>query len=628
VGALTPSDVKRWDVNAIHAVFQTASGRAATLQRLGENLNQVHNVLADWQGEAGEAFRVDLGKARRDIEADGAESRQVATGVSRAEADVRACKAELDDIERAADANGWTITPDWRIDVGNTGIGRDPIGFAAEQQALQEDLNACKVHAHNADHELATAIRGAVGEVQLDATGSPPGDAPPRQGPPNPADPRGKPPSLQDMLLPTGAGADDPARMPRSLEDMLMPTGAGAGDPGYKPRSLKDLLLPSDRGQPSDQQPLTGSLPDLLSRLHQPVAPGAPPPQLKPADVQSFKAMLRPIMARDGVPPDQIEAQLDSAVAGAQKWLNDGMPNYVAPEPPRAPPPGFGEGFGDRWFATEQGIKDLIGQGGPGAPGVLESWQQMLKGTTEIAHNPIGAAVGEVRNAIDSPSLSYYLGGKASDGAFALPGLLFGGEGAGVEAGLGDVGPGVLETGPAVSPHAPIGFDHPVAYNPWADQAAFDLNYAQVHGGPTTALSQQLADMSTHFIGDNPDRVVLGRFQGEEGGYIGEARGQGGIYFDTSNPIWDAFRDGLSAPQANDLSWLVNEQFLRTQMENHVGRIDYILDHDEYSSLEDMAEDRATSFSAMEINFLNENAAAYGYERVGDSWVYVKGGQR
>jgi uncharacterized protein YukE len=434
VGALTPSDVKRWDVNAIHAVFQTASGRAATLQRLGENLNQVHNVLADWQGEAGDAFRVDLGRARRDIEADGAESRQVATAVSRAEADVRACKAELDDIERAADANGWTITPDWRIDVGDTGIGRDPIGFAAEQQALQDDLNACKLHAHNADHELATAIRGAVGEVQLDASGNPPGGAPPPQGPPNPADPRGKPASPQDMLLPTGAGGDDPARMPRSLEDMLMPTGAGAGDPGYQPRSLEDML--TGRGQPSDQRPQPGSLPDLLSRIHQPVAPGAPPPQLKPADVESFKAMLRPIMARDGVPPDQIEAQLDSAVANAQQWLATGGPHYVRPEPPAPPPPGFGEGFADRWFATEQGIKDLIGQGGPGAPGVLESWQQMLKGTTEIAQNPAGALIGEVKNAIDSPSLAYYLGGKASDGAFALPGMLFGGEGAAVEAGL------------------------------------------------------------------------------------------------------------------------------------------------------------------------------------------------
>jgi uncharacterized protein YukE len=74
VEPLTPADVKRWDVGAVHSVFETASGRSATLQHLGDNLAQVHNVLADWQGEAGDAFRVDVGKVRRDIEADGAES--------------------------------------------------------------------------------------------------------------------------------------------------------------------------------------------------------------------------------------------------------------------------------------------------------------------------------------------------------------------------------------------------------------------------------------------------------------------------------------------------------------------------------------------------------------------------
>jgi uncharacterized protein YukE len=511
VGALTPSDVKRWDVDAIHAVFQTASGRAATLQRLGENLNRVDNVLADWQGEAGEAFRVDLGKARRDIEADGAESRQVAAAVSRAEADVRACKAELDGIERAADANGWTITPDWRIDVGNTGIGLDPIGFAAEQQALQDELDACKVHAQNADHELATAIRGAVGEVRLDSTGNPPGGAPPPQGPRNPADPRGNSPSLQDMLLPTGAGDGDPARMPRSLEDMLIPTGAGAGVPGYKPRSLKDLLLPSDRTDPSDEQPLPGSLPDLLSRLHQPVAPGAASPQLKSADVESFRVMLRPIMARDGVPADQIEAQLNAAVANAQKWLDDGMPNYVAAEPPRPPPPGLGEGFGDRWFATEQGIKNLIGQGGPGATGVLDSWEQMLKGTTEIATNPAGALIGEVKNAFDSPSLSYYLGEKACDGVFALPGLFFGGEGAAVEAGL--PAEAVTEGG---APLALVRGWDPTGGMPWDDFASRfgtpeTRNYPLNDGFPPGYVPQ---------TAQLPEGAIIDRFGSVYGRYL------------------------------------------------------------------------------------------------------------
>jgi uncharacterized protein YukE len=428
VEPLTPSDVKRWDLGAIHSVFETASGRAATLQRLGDNLQQVHDVLADWQGEAGDAFRVDVGKVRRDIEADGAESKQVAAAVSRAEADVRACKTELDDIQRAADANGWTITPDWRIDVGNTGIGLDPISFAAEQQALQEALNACKVHAHSADHELATAIRGSVGDVPLGATGG----GPPPQGQPNPAA-GGKPKTWQDMLLPTGAGDGDPARLPQSAENALTP--AGAGGSGGKPPSLEDLL--TGRGQPSGpggQQP--ASLSDMLSRLAPPGAAGAPAPQLKPAEVESFKAMARKTMADAGMPPDQIEAHLDEYVANAQQWMADGGPHYVPPEPPSPPPPGFGEGFADRWFATEQGIKNLLGQGGPGAPGVLESWEQTLKGMTEVAQNPLGTAMGEFQNALDSPSAAYYLGGKASDGAFALPGLFFGGEGAAVEAGL------------------------------------------------------------------------------------------------------------------------------------------------------------------------------------------------
>ena len=69
-----------------------------------------------------------------------------------------------------------------------------------------------------------------------------------------------------------------------------------------------------------------------------------------------------------------------------------------------------------------------------------------------------------------------------------------------------------------------------------------------------------------------------------------------------------------------DLGWQVNEQFLRTQMENGVPRIEYVLGS-EYSSLEDVLLRRQGSFSAMEIEFLTENAATYGYTRVGNTWV-------
>ena len=98
-----------------------------------------------------------------------------------------------------------------------TRSGAIPIRAAALQK-LQGDLNACQVHAHNADHELATAIGAAVGEVPLDAVGSAPGAAPPAQGPPNPAPGRGTP---RDV-----AGHAVACMAPRTLGQVVSPRRA------------------------------------------------------------------------------------------------------------------------------------------------------------------------------------------------------------------------------------------------------------------------------------------------------------------------------------------------------------------------------------------------------------------
>lgn len=590
MGSLTPADVKRWDLNAIRAVFETATGRANTLQRLGESLQQAHNVLAEWQGEAGDAFRVDVGKIRRDIEADSAESKQVASAVSRAEADVSACKRELDDVERAAQANGWSITPDWRIDVGPGGIPANRLDLAYKLQNLQGELDACKLHAHTADHELAAAINAAVGGAAPPGSpGSAPGGAPVPQGSPNQA-PGGKPKTWQDMLTPAG-GAD------------AAPGGAPPPVPaaGGKPRSLQDMLLP---GGP------------------------VPLPQPSPAELESAKGLLRKVMLGDGVPPDQIEARVNEVVAGAQRWIDQGgIPPYIPPEAKPLPPPGFGEGFADRWFATEENVHNLLGVGNRGLPGALDAWKQMIQGTVETVQNPAGAAIGEVQNALNSPSPAYYLGGKSADAAVSLPAMLFGGEGAAAlrASELADLGG--LDVGPVVSQHAPIGFDHPFGYHPWAEGAATDLNNAFLNGVRTRGLAEQLADMSTHYVGDNPDRVVLGKFDFHERGYIGEARSAGGIYFDTGDPTWDAMTLGLSPADRTSLAWQVNEQFLRSHMEAGVSRIEYHLPEG-VNSVEDVVMLRPETFSAKEIEFLKSNAEAYGYQQVGNSWVRMTGGRR
>lgn len=190
------------------------------------------------------------------------------------------------------------------------------------------------------------------------------------------------------------------------------------------------------------------------------VAPAKSPP-IDPKDVESFKATARELMRLDGVPADQIEQRLNAMVAQAQRGWG---PNYRAPEPPRQPPPGFGEGFADRWFSTEQGIKNLLGQGGPGAPGVLESWGSLLKGTAETAANPAGAVVGEIQNAVNSPSPAYYLGEKTFDAASTAATLPWGGEGAAVRAGL--PARTIVEGG---APEALVRGWHPTGGMTWED---------------------------------------------------------------------------------------------------------------------------------------------------------------
>ncbi|KUI15375.1 hypothetical protein AU191_06545 [Mycolicibacterium acapulense] len=150
------------------------------------------------------------------------------------------------------------------------------------------------------------------------------------------------------------------------------------------------------------------------------------------------------------------------------------------------------------------------------------------------------------------------------------------------------------------------------------------MNEAFANGSPVADLARELANLSTHQFG-NVDRVVLGKWDGLDGGYIGEARVNGGIYYDTGPDAWNAIGDGLSKPEANALGWIVNEQFLQTQMERGVPRIDYIVEGTRFTSIEDVIRTDPNSFSAREIKFLVQNAATYGYERVGNSWVKKEG---
>ncbi|MGO4442218.1 hypothetical protein AB4Z42_02555 [Mycobacterium sp. 2YAF39] len=219
------------------------------------------------------------------------------------------------------------------------------------------------------------------------------------------------------IVTATGTPAPE-AKTPSSVEDLLLPgTGERSAPPTEDSASQPDSL-------DSAFNQLAGQ-PAPASSGAQEAGSAAPVP-LDRAKVEQFKALARQTMLRDGVPPDQIETRLNAMVEAARQPLKP----YTASEPEETPPPGFAEGFADRWFDTEQGVKNLIGQGGPGAPAVWESWRDLIKSTNDQFANPVGTAVDDVKIALDSPSAAYYLGGKAADGAIAAPGLIFGGESA------------------------------------------------------------------------------------------------------------------------------------------------------------------------------------------------------
>jgi uncharacterized protein YukE len=169
---LTPNDVRRWDAEAVLKVFQVANARGQTLHQFGEDLGQTGQLLAEWHGEAGSAFHSNLGRLRTDIESDGHESRQVAGAVGTAWEDVQICKGMMSKVDATAETLGCTVTEDWKVnpsDLAALLIG--PREAELQRQTLQTDLDTVKIKAHTTDHELATAMRTAVGDAQLDSDG-------------------------------------------------------------------------------------------------------------------------------------------------------------------------------------------------------------------------------------------------------------------------------------------------------------------------------------------------------------------------------------------------------------------------------------------------------------------------
>lgn len=564
----------------------TATREAATNHTNSADFYRALAKTSTWEGEGGDAARAAMMASAGDHDAVAENLVGAAAGMGRAQEQAELIATQIKNLlDDAAEApHPLEIDQDTnQVIPPNTDYLTDEAAaeVAAKVTELQERVAAVLAAGRLVDADLAQAIRTATQAGETAATPAP-GQIGPFPVPPSVA--AAKP-------------ADEAPTSPDSLDGAL--------------EQLAGKPVPASAGDP---------------------AAGAAPVRLDPARVEQFKALARQAMQRDGVPADQIEARLDAMVAAARQPLSDDKPI----EKP-GPGPSVSDGFAEGWFGAEERLKDLIGANG--WEEFKDSWTDTAKGTWERITNPVDSWTAEVEHATKHPG--HWLGEQLGQTAYTAPGVILGGEAALAARGAGELGDLAAAGAHTHSPvpndlidnPTPTGtFDHPTplvgdhsgGYSPYAAEVASSLNDAFVNGNSTTDLAREVADLSTHHIGD-ADRVVLGKWDGQDGGYIGEARNNGGIYYDTGPDTWDAIGSGLDEAQVKNLGWQVNEQFLRTQLENGVPRIEYVLP-DGFDSVEQVARERRESFSAAEINFLKENAAAYGYKQYGNSWVY-EGGQ-
>ncbi len=247
-----------------------------------------------------------------------------------------------------------------------------------------------------------------------------------------------------DALSGTATAVNGPTDVPKPPTP---PSG-----PSQSPSNVNALDSTTTRAPqrpPQASNPNAGSLSSLPGVHDLRQAPQQLTPTLQSGQVDAFRALVRQNLENQHVPADQIDQRVNDAVTQAQ------TPRFMpAPEPMRTPGEvPLDKPLGDRFndFVTnaneggnqladnmlQQG-KNLTGQGGPGAPGVVDSWKDLgvnsAKGLFEQTANPLGSMANDAQRVYDNPGK--FFGEKLVETAAIAPGLPLGGEGAAIERGL------------------------------------------------------------------------------------------------------------------------------------------------------------------------------------------------
>lgn len=438
------SEIQNWDtshlVTAARQWGETAGGWE-------DGFSVAHRAAASpggtsWKGQAAEAVRArsleDLYRVRG-----WADTLDTAARAARAAAiELQSAKEQVLDSVRRAEAAGFDVHDDLSLSTRHGVTAAEYAAKLAEGQSLSAEITARALHLAALDAEVAGRITAAVaplGEVGFAEA--------PAQMLDTPLTPHLSPTPEPDGSDGSDGEQESDSTKPKTWQDMLLPEGPAAAEAEDSAPTLQDQLFPQGGAVPAEQAPsnldqaLEATAPGLgaaMEQQRQAALSRVPSVQDLKSDPKVVAA-ARGILEAQGVAPQDMEAALDRFLEDTHRLsghmaLNPALPSPDHPVP--QPAPGFVDGFRDRWFSTEEGLKALFGTGGPKAPGVLESWGNLLAGTAETIANPVGAVKDQVEDFLNAPSTAYYLGEKAFDAGATAVTLPFGGEGAAVRAGL------------------------------------------------------------------------------------------------------------------------------------------------------------------------------------------------
>ncbi|WP_181577649.1 hypothetical protein [Mycobacteroides abscessus] len=213
------------------------------------------------------------------------------------------------------------------------------------------------------------------------------------------------------------------------------------------PAPLQALNTAQAASTPDPNAGRLSSMPGVRDVSQPPLRPA---PTLQPDQVDAFRAITRQNLENQNVPADQIEQRVNDAVKQAQtpRFMPDPQPMRTPGAQPLDRPLGdkFNDIVGranDRAYDDIDRLgqlgKNLTGQGGPGAPGVAESWKDLGTNTVKGLPDAVGGGfVADGKRLYEEPG--NFIGDKMVELPLAAVSVPLGGEGAAIERGvLGDL---------------------------------------------------------------------------------------------------------------------------------------------------------------------------------------------